>query len=79
MAGPCFRLRWNHFADNVPGRVVNTENTGIIVQTGNGQIAVTELQLQNRVKMGVEEFLRGYNLQPGEVLGGASPDDGNKG
>ena len=61
-------------SDAVPGQVVDTGKKGIIVQAGKGQVAITELQLQSRSKMRVEEFLRGNNLQPGEILGGVSPD-----
>jgi len=72
----------NDSADQIdasPGQILNTGNKGIIVQTGNGRIAITELQLQNRSRMGADEFLRGHKLEPGEILGGASFDGGNKG
>ena len=69
----------NMAEDAVPGQVVNVENKGIIVQTGKGQIVIEELQLQNRSRMSAEEFLRGNSIQPGKVLGGASPDHGYKG
>lgn len=64
--------------DSVPvtGQVVKTGNEGIIVQTGKGQLAVTELQLQNRCRMRAEEFLRGHSITVGEILGGAAPHGG---
>lgn len=52
----------------VPGEVLNAGEQGIIVQAGSGQVAVSELQLQNRPKMSAEDFLRGNRIV-GEVLG----------
>lgn len=63
----------------VPGEVVNVAEMGIIVQTGNGQIVITELQMQNRSRMSVDEFLRGNPVQTGIVMGGAAPNGGNQG
>lgn len=57
----------------VPGQVVKIGNEGIIVQTGKGQLAITKLQLQNRSRMKVEDFLRGNDIPVGEILGGGSP------
>lgn len=64
--------------DSVPGQVVDVGNKGIIVQAGKGQILLTELQMQNHKRMSAESFLRGNDLRPGNVLGGASPNAGNK-
>ena len=59
-----------HGTDNGgKGKVVAVENQGIIVQTGLGQVIVTELQMQARSRMAAGEFLRGYPVKPGEVLG----------
>jgi methionyl-tRNA formyltransferase len=40
------------------------------VATGNGTIAITELQQEGKNRLSVEEFLRGYRIQDGDVLGG---------
>lgn len=52
----------------VPGEVLNAGEQGIIVQAGCGQVAVSELQMQNRSKMSAEDFMRGNQIV-GEVLG----------
>lgn len=42
---------------------------GIVVQTGKGKVLLTELQIQGRRKMTAPEFLRGYQIKTGIVLG----------
>lgn len=51
------------------GEIVAVDNKGIIVQAGCGQVAVTELQLQNKSRMAASDFLRGHPVEPGEILG----------
>ena len=41
----------------------------VIVQTGNGQLAIKELQLEGKKRMTVDAFLRGYQLEQGTMLG----------
>lgn len=52
----------------VPGTVVKAEKDGFYVQTGEGQLKVTELQLQGKKKMDAAAFLRGYKIREGEIL-----------
>jgi methionyl-tRNA formyltransferase len=58
-------------ADRGPGTVlrVDTER-GILVETGNGQLALTKLQLQSRKALTWTSFLNGVHDFVGAVLGG---------
>lgn len=52
-----------------PGTIVEATPKKLLVAVEDGVIAVTELQQEGRRKMSVEEFLRGYPLLAGEMLG----------
>lgn len=52
-----------------PGTVVSVEKDGFGILTGEGILFVTELQLEGKRKMTAEEFLRGYELKTGTLLG----------
>ena len=41
----------------------------LIVQTGEGRLAVRELQLEGRKRMAAGAFLRGFPVEAGTVLG----------
>lgn len=46
----------------IPGR-------GLVVQTGQGQLLLQEIQLQGSRRLRVEEFIRGHNISVGTRLG----------
>ncbi len=52
-----------------PGTVIQTSAAGLRIATSHGDLLIRELQLENRPRMGVAEFLRGYPLKPGVQLG----------
>jgi methionyl-tRNA formyltransferase len=52
-----------------PGTVVQASAAGLRIATSHGHLLIRELQLENRPRMGVGEFLRGYPLKPGVQLG----------
>lgn len=54
--------------DFKPGQIISVLNKGPVVQTGDGQIILTELQPQGKSKMKGEEFVRGYQVYPGLFL-----------
>lgn len=57
-------------ADYPPGQVLgNIPEVGFAVATGNGCLAVTEVQLQGSKKMKADEFVRGHQLVKGIMLG----------
>lgn len=52
----------------LPGTVLEMHSSGILVQTGSGQLLIKELQLQGSKRMEAEAFLRGKQIEPGTVL-----------
>ncbi|WP_408954402.1 methionyl-tRNA formyltransferase [Natroniella sp. ANB-PHB2] len=52
------------------GTIVELDNDlGIVVQTGKGQIALTELQPASKQKMSATDYLLGYDIKVGSKLG----------
>jgi len=51
-----------------PGIICKVSDEGIIVSTGSGFITITEIQFDSGKKMGVEEYIRGHNLEVGTIL-----------
>ncbi len=49
-------------ASSDPGEYISDGKSYLHFRTGDGWLAVKELQLEGKRKMGVEEFLRGYKL-----------------
>ena len=61
----------------IPGTVVEARKEGILVATGNGLLAITEIQPVNSRRMSIAQYLAGHTLSPGLVLGaGPSPSNG---
>jgi methionyl-tRNA formyltransferase len=56
-------------AMEAPGTVAHAAANGLRIATSQGYLLVRELQLENRPRMSVAEFLRGYPLKPGVHLG----------
>ncbi len=54
--------------DAAPGTIVKVEMDGFTVQTGEGLLKVTELQIPGKKRMDAEAFLRGYSMKTGEIL-----------
>lgn len=54
--------------DQTPGTVVRVEKDRILVQTGEGVLAVSQLQLEGKKRMDVGAFLRGYSVKEGISL-----------
>ncbi|MBO5353731.1 MAG: methionyl-tRNA formyltransferase [Lachnospiraceae bacterium] len=52
-----------------PGTIVAMDKDSFSVKTGEGLLKVKELQLEGKRKMTAEEFLRGFKLETGTVLG----------
>jgi methionyl-tRNA formyltransferase len=52
-----------------PGTILSAGRDGIDVACGKGRIIIEELQLEGRKKLSSVEFLSGWKLQPGLVLG----------
>lgn len=57
--------------DIPPGSICDADpRTGFTVQTGAGRLAVREVQPAGRSRMSAAEFVRGYRVRPGLLLGG---------
>ena len=52
-----------------PGEVVSVERDRLWVATTAGFLALTEVQLEGKRRMGVREFLVGHPVRPGTMLG----------
>ncbi|MGH7204790.1 MAG: methionyl-tRNA formyltransferase [Nitrospiraceae bacterium] len=61
----------------IPGTIIEACKGRILVATGKGLLAITELQPVNSRRMGVAQYLAGHILSTGLVLGaGPSPSNG---
>ena len=56
-------------ATEKPGTVLEGDKKALRVATGEGILAITELQPEGKRRMRTEEYLNGYNIAPGTVLG----------
>jgi len=52
-----------------PGTILQSSTQGLTIATGDGVLGVREVQLENRPRMSVAEFLKGHSLPPGVQLG----------
>ena len=53
----------------VPGRVVRPVKGGLYVETGKGIIEIREIQYPGKKRLSVPDFLRGFSLSEGTLLG----------
>ncbi|MBR3771819.1 MAG: methionyl-tRNA formyltransferase [Clostridium sp.] len=51
-----------------PGEVIRVDKTSFTVMTGDKALEIVEMQLEGKKRMMTEAFLRGYNVEKGEVL-----------
>ena len=54
--------------EGVPGEIIKVEKERFLVRTGDGALAVKELQLEGKTRMDAASFLRGFSLEEGEIL-----------
>ena len=53
-----------------PGTVVKVDDElGIVVQTGKGQLLLTEVQPASKQRIDATDYLRGYDIKVGSKLG----------
>ena len=53
------------------GQILSVDNTGVLVACGEDALRLTTLQRAGGKRLAASEFLRGFPLQPGMVLGAA--------
>ena len=56
-------------AGGEPGTVEYVTKDSIVVNTGEGLLEITELQLEGKKRMRVKDFLLGYSIASGDKLG----------
>jgi methionyl-tRNA formyltransferase len=50
------------------GIVLQRTNDTLLVGTGNGAVSILEIQQEGKRRLGIEEFLRGYKIEAGELF-----------
>jgi methionyl-tRNA formyltransferase len=74
LAGQRLRIFKSRFearpAEAPPGSIVDIEDDAVIVACQDACIGLLELQMENRKRLVAAEFLKGYPLRKGLILGG---------
>ncbi len=52
-----------------PGRIGTVTDNGLPVAARNGYVYLQEVQLENKKRMSIRDFLRGCRMAPGDILG----------
>ncbi len=55
--------------EGAAGRILRVDNSGIYVSSGKGAIRILEVQFDSGKRMKVLDYLRGHNIDEGEILG----------
>jgi len=55
--------------EGVPGKVISHLDGGLLVATGKGVVEIKEIQYPGKKRLAVSDFLRGFPLSEGTVLG----------
>ena len=56
-------------AGDTPGRILAVDERGVLVQCGQGRLRLSVLQRAGGKRLSVADFLHGFPLQVGAVLG----------
>lgn len=54
--------------DAQPGEIIEVSKTSFTIMTGENALRIMEMQLEGKKRMTTEAFLRGYQVEKGEVL-----------
>src|SRR5262245_11903889 len=52
-----------------PGTVAEVTPVSLVIAAGDGYLALSEVQLEGKKRLPIAEFLKGYHLAPGLILG----------
>ena len=55
--------------NEAPGTIIRVDKLGVVVQTGTTCLQIEELQMPNKKRMPVSEYIKGNTLEVGVVLG----------
>jgi len=50
------------------GVILQRTNNTLLIGTGNGVVSILEIQQEGKRRLGIEEFLRGYKIEAGELF-----------
>jgi methionyl-tRNA formyltransferase len=53
----------------IPGTICTVDREGVLVVCGTGAVIVREVQFDSSKRMSVDEYIRGHQINEGEVLG----------
>lgn len=53
----------------IPGTILDVTKDKLVIKTGDGILSVLELQIEGKRRMNTADFLRGYEVKAGTVLG----------
>lgn len=54
--------------DIKPGEIIEINETGLAISTGDGELTITELQAQNSKRMSARDFANGLHLKAGDCF-----------
>ena len=63
------RVSDNQRLDTIPGRVIREDKKSLKVETGKGVVEIREIQYPGKKRLPVGDFLKGFDLPDGTVLG----------
>jgi methionyl-tRNA formyltransferase len=63
-----YRAKITEAQSNAAGIVLQRTNETLLVGTGSGAVSILEIQQEGKRRLGVEEFLRGYAIEAGELF-----------
>jgi methionyl-tRNA formyltransferase len=69
--GKTIKLYYTKIAEaqsQATGIVLQRTNDTLLVGTGNGAVSILEIQQEGKRRLGIEEFLRGYKIEAGELF-----------
>ena len=58
----------NETSNKEPGTILGTDKMGIKVSTGDGVILIKEMQMPNKKRMPVSEYIKGNSVEHGALL-----------
>ncbi|MCM1143805.1 MAG: methionyl-tRNA formyltransferase [Blautia sp.] len=56
-------------SNDAPGTITMVEKDAFYVRTGDGTLKITQVQLEGKKRMSVKDFLLGYSVKIGDMLG----------
>ena len=63
-----YRTKITETQSKAAGIVLQRTNDTLLVGTGNGTVSILEIQQEGKRRLSVEEFLRGYAIEAGELF-----------